>query len=200
MPKKILVVGYEEGRIIDHLRSMNYEVLTYSDKLSIDYLQSNGVEFIVSFGYRHIIKKEVLDLLPEKVINLHISYLPWNKGADPNLWSFIEETPKGVTIHQVDEGLDTGKILLQKEVSFSAEDDLKTSYSKLVVNIEDLFIQHAEDLVECRVEAKDQMGEGSAHHSSNKAGFVEFLGENWLNIKVNTLSKLYQDYLKESTK
>lgn len=52
------------------------------------------------------------------VLNLHISYLPWNRGANPNFWSFVENTKKGVTIHEIDEKLDKGKILLRKELEF----------------------------------------------------------------------------------
>ena len=51
--------------------------------------EDNSFDFIVSYGYRHILSKNILDLLPNKIINLHISYLPYNRGADPNFWSFM---------------------------------------------------------------------------------------------------------------
>ena len=53
------------------------------------------------------------------IINLHISYLPYNRGAHPNFWSFVENTPSGVSIHQVDSGIDTGKIVIQKQINFN---------------------------------------------------------------------------------
>ena len=51
------------------------------------------IEFLVSHGYRHILAAPVLSALPHSAINLHISYLPWNRGAHPALWSVLEETP-----------------------------------------------------------------------------------------------------------
>ena len=56
----------------------------------------------------------MLDRLPDRVVNLHIAYLPYNRGADPNLWSVLEDTPAGVSIHYVDEGVDTGDIIAQR--------------------------------------------------------------------------------------
>ena len=70
----------------------------------------------------------------KKIINLHISYLPWNKGASPNLWSVVEETKKGVSIHYVDSTLDTGEIIVQKELDFGDDVSLKESYLNLIHN------------------------------------------------------------------
>ena len=71
---------------------------------------------------------------------MHISFLPYNKGADPNLWSYLENSPKGVTIHKIDKGINTGDILLQKEVQDNIETDtLKTSFNRLIDEIVILF-------------------------------------------------------------
>ena len=70
-------------------------------------------KLIVSYNYKHIIQPEIIVLMNGRLVNLHISYLPWNKGSDPNFWSFIDNTPKGVTIHKIDNHLDTGAILYQ---------------------------------------------------------------------------------------
>ena len=40
------------------------------------------------------------------IVNLHISYLPFNRGSHPNYWSFVENTPKGVSIHEIDEQIE----------------------------------------------------------------------------------------------
>ena len=53
------------------------------------------------------------------------------EGQDPNLWSFIEDTPKGVTIHEIDEGIDTGDIIFQKEIVLNSNETLASSYEKL---------------------------------------------------------------------
>lgn len=75
-----------------------------------------------------------------QIFNLHISLLPYNREASPNFFSFIENTPKGVTIHQIDEGLDTGPILAQKELFFDeSKETFASSYEKLILEIQMLF-------------------------------------------------------------
>lgn len=91
----------------------------------------------ISYGYRHILKAEHLAALP--CINLHISYLPWNRGADPNLWSWIDNTPKGVTIHWIDEGIDTGDIIAQRITVMREGETLASSYAQLHNDIVQLF-------------------------------------------------------------
>ncbi len=44
-----------------------------------------------------------------------MGYLPFNRGAHPNFWSFMEKTPSGVTMHEINSGIDKGKIIVQKK-------------------------------------------------------------------------------------
>ncbi len=134
-------------------------------------------DFIISFGYRYIIKEDIINKFKNKIINLHISYLPYNKGADPNLWSFLEDTPKGVSIHQINKDLDCGDILLQKEVFFNDYDTLKTSYDKLIDEIVKLFKDNAEDILNGRIIPFKQKGIGSYHKKNDKLKY-EYLYKN----------------------
>ncbi len=88
------------------------DVTLYHDPITVDAINHIKPELIISFNYQHIVKEDVINLLGDKIINMHTSYLPWNKGASPNMWSFIDDTPKGVTIHRLEKGLDTGKIII----------------------------------------------------------------------------------------
>ncbi len=124
-------------------------------------------DWIVSYGYRHVISKSVIDEIINPIINLHISYLPYNRGADPNYWSFVDKTPKGVSIHFIDYGLDTGPILIQKKCKFNYDDTLKTSYEKLNLEVEKLFIENFEDIISGKITAKMQKGKGSYHRKSD---------------------------------
>lgn len=95
--EKILFLGDKESPIITWLKAQGERVTQTTDKLTYGGILNKGYAFLISYGYRHIISQDVLSLFPNRAINLHISYLPYNRGADPNLWSFIEDTPKGVT-------------------------------------------------------------------------------------------------------
>jgi hypothetical protein len=84
-------------------------------------------DLIISFGYRHIISKEIIKSVNCPIINLHISYLPYNRGAHPNFWSFYDKTPSGVTIHLVNEGIDTGPIIYQRHIIFDNNEKMRMS-------------------------------------------------------------------------
>src|SRR3989344_6000733 len=131
---KVLLLGDPRGDyrpLEQFLRSCGDEVVSFSDKIYLSKLQEVNPEIIVSYGYRFILKPEIFEYPRLGSINLHISYLPWNRGVDPNFWSHAEGTSKGVTIHYIDSGIDTGDIIAQREVSFSENDTLATSYNKL---------------------------------------------------------------------
>lgn len=169
----ILLLGEKCSLINDFLLSIGHNTYILTDKLNKDNV--TGYDFIISFGYRHLIKQEIIDLFPDKIINMHISLLPYNKGADPNLWSYLENSPKGVTIHKIDKGLDTGDIILQKEVQDNINDTLKTSYDRLIVEIVKLFTDNAEDILNNKIKAHKQQGSGSIHYLKDKEKYISLL-------------------------
>src|SRR6202035_5691563 len=114
----VLFLGPSESAVLEFLKTAEPNVVQTMDPLDELLFDEHPVDLLIAHGYRHIIKPSVLDRFPRRAVNLHISYLPWNRGADPNLWSFIENTPKGVSIHYLDAGIDTGDIIAQKAVDF----------------------------------------------------------------------------------
>jgi dTDP-4-amino-4,6-dideoxyglucose formyltransferase len=143
----------------------NGENVTRVDQpLSPPMLDEAQPDWLVSYTYRHMIRPWVLDRLPGRVVNLHISLLPHNRGADPNLWSFIDGTPKGVTLHEVDAGLDTGRLLAQRELHFDPEQvSLGESYDQLNQAIVSLFCDSWHTLVSGEIEPVVQPAGGSLH-------------------------------------
>jgi len=91
----------------------------------------------VFFGY--ILRPDFLDLFPAGVVNLHPAYLPYNRGAYPNIWSIVEGTPAGVTLHYIDAGVDTGDIVARRQVPIEPVDTGATLYRKLERMCVDLF-------------------------------------------------------------
>jgi len=114
------------------------------------------------------------------VVNLHISYLPWNRGADPNLWSFLEKTPSGVTIHQTDQGIDTGPIYVQTQVDQNLKTGtLATSYEKLVDEIGKLFFRILPKILNQEIQPKAQVPGGSFHKINDKQKYLNLLHSGW---------------------
>ncbi|MBV9086166.1 MAG: methionyl-tRNA formyltransferase [Acidobacteriaceae bacterium] len=87
---------------------------------------------IIVVGYGRIIPKWMIDLPPLGNINLHASLLPKYRGAAPVQWAIaMGETITGVTTMRIDEGLDTGDILLQQEVEIDPGDTAVTLAPRL---------------------------------------------------------------------
>ncbi|WP_454834180.1 formyltransferase family protein [Pseudomonas lini] len=163
---KVLFLGYSEGqtKLIDELIKLNCEVWHTKEKIK----STSDYDLVISYGYRHILKKDTIESSPTPILNLHISHLPWNRGAHPNFWSFYDSTPSGVSIHLIDEGVDTGPIIYQKYVNFSTEEKtFSQTYKRLIQEIEQLFKENAENIVTKNFIAIPQRRKGSYHRTSD---------------------------------
>lgn len=176
---RILLLGPKRPQLIDILKSLDDEVHNTEEKISLTQEDVKKADFLISYGYRHILDKDILGHFANKAINIHISLLPWNRGADPNLWSFLEDTPKGVTIHYLDEGIDTGDILAQQRVFFDGNETLHSSYEKLSQVAFRLFKSNWELIRENKVCAIPQREKGSYHRTRDKEQYKHLLTNGW---------------------
>ncbi len=173
--KKILFLGYgpNETSLIYELSMLGYKIIHHAEEL-YKIIPIPDVDLIVSFGYRHIISAEELRRIDKKIINLHISYLPWNRGAHPNFWAFYDSTPKGVTIHLIDQGIDSGPIIFQKFVKFNeSENTFRSTYLRLKSEIENLFLKNLDILLSGKYSITPQQDSGTVH-------FIKDLPPNFL--------------------
>ncbi len=160
MSKAIIFLGYnrEQTRLIDSIERLGWSV-DWTDQ-RVDDLSS--YDLAVSFGYRHILKADVLATARRPVLNLHIAYLPWNRGAHPLFWAAYDGTPAGVTIHEIDSGIDTGPICIQRKVEFDYQTEtFSSAYRKLIEDIEALFEEHVAELLNGDYSPAPQEGSGS---------------------------------------
>jgi phosphoribosylglycinamide formyltransferase 1 len=91
-----------------------------------DWLDERGVELVVLAGYMHLLTPPFLRRFPGRIVNVHPSLLPAFPGAHAiadALASGVGET--GVTVHFVDEGLDTGPVIAQERVAVEPRDTLE---------------------------------------------------------------------------
>jgi methionyl-tRNA formyltransferase len=176
---KVLFLGPVDSAVLDFLRSAESDVMQRADRLDEAFLDRNAADFLVSHGFRHILGSDVLNRFPRRAVNLHISYLPWNRGADPNLWSFLENTPKGVSIHYLDAGIDTGDVIAQKLVEFEASETLRSSYARLQAEIASLFAEHWSRIRTGSCGAAKQAGAGSFHRVADREKVAHLLTTGW---------------------
>jgi pseudaminic acid synthase len=191
---KILLLGNDY--LLKFIRN-NHDVINLTKKVVLDDIKD--FDFIISYGYKYIIKKDIIKYFYKKIINLHISYLPYNRGADPNLWSILDNTPSGVTIHYMDETLDTGDILCQKKVILDFENDtLETSYNRLTSEMINLFIQNFDKICNCKIKSKKQNNNiSSIHFFKDRPKNIMPYG--W-NTKISILKNIYKDIITNNTK
>ena len=105
-------------------------------------LEAIKPDAIIVVGYGRIIPQWMLDLPPLGNINLHASLLPKYRGAAPIQWAIAKgETTTGVTTMKIDAGLDTGDILLQREISIDPADTSETLSPRLAAIGADLLVE-----------------------------------------------------------
>lgn len=109
-----------------------YQPLKIRAKESVDYLQGVEADIIVVVAFGQLIPKEILEMKKYGCINVHASLLPKYRGAAPIQWAVIDgEKESGVTIMQMDEGLDTGDMLSKTVVPLDAEETGGSLFDKL---------------------------------------------------------------------
>lgn len=98
----------------------------------IEELKKYGADIMVVIAFGQILPKEVLELTPYGCVNVHASLLPKYRGAAPIQWAVINgETVSGVTTMQMDEGLDTGDMLLKTEIVLDPKETGESLHDKL---------------------------------------------------------------------
>lgn len=145
------------------LREQGNETILCMERFESKWCKEQGFHLAVSYTYRFILKKDQIDALNGNVVNLHNSYLPWNRGADPNIWSMIDGTPRGVTLHYVDEKLDKGNIIAQKFVTDSEDETFESSYNNLDRAAKQLFKEAFRFYPYWREMQKITIGKGNYH-------------------------------------
>ena len=182
---KVLLLGYgpEETDIYEMLKQVGCTVDHWAEPVTAEHI--NRYDLVLSYGYRHILKPGLLAALKRPIINLHISLLPFNRGASPNFWSFYDNSPSGVSIHLIDQGTDTGPVLWQQLQLWSApkltlDNALLTrytqyggaavgtmtfasSYQALRSSIEALFAANLDTILHHDLRAQPQKGLGTYH-------------------------------------
>lgn len=164
MEKKILFLGYSKSPIVNFLMRKGHEVVNTSEIVQ----DLSKYDLTISFGYKHILSRAILESAPCVPINLHISLLPYNRGAHPNFWAHYDGTPSGVTIHCIDEGIDTGNWILQKEVLFDFEmATFRNRWNYLKLEIEKMFIENYEYLIPQNYDTVAYESVGTFHKQSD---------------------------------
>ncbi|AYV83854.1 MAG: hypothetical protein Hyperionvirus12_51 [Hyperionvirus sp.] len=179
-PWKILVLSAYPQLLLPGLITKECDEIIFQNEsnpvLRPEWILERGINFIVVFVHNRIIKKNIIDLVP--VINIHGSFLPLNRGPNPILWAWLNGSAQGVTIHYIDEGVDTGDIIAQKEVVLPTNITYNKSFDIILNQCSRLF-RETWPLIRGGVnERRLQSGESSCHRLADQAVLNDFIESN----------------------
>lgn len=103
-------------------------------------LKEAGVDIVCLAGFMRLVKQPLLDIFPDRIINIHPSVLP----AYPGLMAWkqaVEDgaAESGCTVHYVDAGMDTGPIIMQAKVPVLASDTAETLHQRIQIEEHQLY-------------------------------------------------------------
>jgi len=183
--KKVLPTPVKERAL--ELGLEVYQPDSVNSQESINRLKEIDPDCIVVVAFGQILKKEVLSLPKYGCLNVHASLLPKYRGAAPINWVIINgEKKTGITIMEMNEGLDTGDILKAKEILIEEDDDSSSLSDKLSKLGSELIVEVIDDISKGNITKIPQNHELSTYAPilSKKMGRINWNsnGENIINL------------------
>ena len=128
-----------------------------SDRQFSEQVREMNPDLIIVVAFGQILRKNLLDIPGWGAINIHASLLPKYRGAAPIQWAIFQDEKKtGLTIMRMDEGLDTGAILFQKEVPILKDETAGHLHDRLAQTAGDLIITSLQKMHQGAVEEQSQ--------------------------------------------
>jgi methionyl-tRNA formyltransferase len=160
------VVTTSDNEIAKLARQSGCETL-YIDEINEQNAKAilDGIEIIFLAWWPRIISDYIINTARTGVVNFHPSLLPYNRGKNYNFWTIVENTPFGVTLHFVDENIDSGDILFQSRIEKNWEDTGETLYLRAKNEMIALFKARYLDIIAGRYTRTPQNPEhGKIHY------------------------------------
>ena len=110
-----------------------YKTTSVNSAEFTDYIKNNNIDLIISIACPKIIKKELLNAPKKGCINYHTALLPRYRGRQPLFWALLNgEGEVGISVHEMDENIDNGPIIVQYKVPVGGADSLNSLYLKTI--------------------------------------------------------------------
>lgn len=176
---------------VKEILEISSEVLIHYGEFSTEFIKENSISAILSDRNGYLIPDEIVNVLNGRVYNTHPSLLPLHRGWQPVFFSVLENSPIGVSIHQVNSGLDKGLLVAQEQVKVSLDDDLKTIHTKCRLTILKLLLENWPSMLRGTAPLLDQTGYGCYHKKTEFEYYFRNLKSGWSSTQaeVRTLRK-----------
>lgn len=131
---------------------------------ALERFQADQPDLAVVVAYGKILRKRILDVPPLGCINSHASLLPFYRGAAPIYWVLAKgERETGITTMQMDEGMDTGAILIRRSLAIGEDETIGSLHDRLAALSAEVMVETLEEWVAGRLEAVEQEGEKATY-------------------------------------
>lgn len=152
----IALKNYAATYNIDYFKNKNINSEEFIQKI-----KSYDCDLLISMSFNQIFKKQIINLTHQGIINVHAGKLPFYRGRNILNWALInDEKEYGITLHYVDEGIDTGDIILQRTYSITDEDTYKTLLENSYIECADILLKGVEHILDNKV---DRIPQKSIH-------------------------------------
>jgi len=180
-------------QIVRSNSDINIEFKTWTDTINHEQLKDMGVELVIKDKYPLHLEEKIFEL-GINIITFAPGYMPYNKGANSNLWSIIDDTPKGGSIYYMRDKFDyksSYPVYLIKRfiVDLSPNETLGTSFEKIYKQIYYHFNLVWPQILTNQVdEVKFEKNEGSFHSKEDSTAFLQSL-EKGYDTKISDIKK-----------
>jgi methionyl-tRNA formyltransferase len=145
-------------------------------------IKANNIQILLLLWCPYIVPKNICKIKSLEIVNLHPSYLPFGRGKDANFWSIVENSPYGVSIMKINQGIDSGNYFIKKKINYNFLDTGFSLYKNALKEMKLLFKKNIFSILEKKINSnKQNLSKGSYH----KREEMEKLSE----IKLNKLYK-----------
>ena len=153
-----------------------------------DVLNRFDPDLCISMSYDQIIGRQVLDVPDRGFINFHAGKLPFYRGRNVINWAIINNEPEiGLTAHYLDEGIDTGDIILQKTLPITWHDTYADVLSKVTGAFPALMSETVQLIAEGRAERRSQAGMPGTYYGRRRQGDESI---DWLKSSLEIYNKI----------
>jgi methionyl-tRNA formyltransferase len=128
-------MGIYSPSLKDWAKKNKVKVFTSNDinsRKSVDAIKKLNPD-VTAYTGGGIIKKDVIKACNNKILNAHAGRMPEIRGMNALEWSILLNVPCGITIHFIDQGIDTGEILDWQQLKMNSDDNLNTLRQKIVI-------------------------------------------------------------------
>jgi len=131
----------------------------------------------VSALFGHILPKEMTSKFTGGILNLHPSLLPIGRGANPVSWSIIDRQPQGISLHLIDQQLDAGDLIFQKEIDLSGKTTAGEIYENAIFELFTAFLVNFPKWVNGELTPFPQSALGATFHKSSDLDALRMMKE-----------------------